>query len=508
MIKNIIPVILAFFFFVPAVQASDITLSVNQSDYYFVLGEQATVPLEIKNTYGKQVNGVLGYTITQEINQQGFKYSSSSTKSTSFSLDNGESTVSLGFGTSDTPMTLRIMLTFSYNEKEQREVTLDGINVHFVAKESDKNNKQNSMKSSSQSQQPSQQGQNIQEMIDQMFNNQQHQQDPQQQLQNNQLTQDSSALKQQMEKQLKEQDQLKEEFRKQLSHNEKFQEQNQELTDMGYNLKNAGLDPSSNNSGTFEYNYQKENGDQATLKGEMQDGELTSLQKQTAEDRKRLLEELNQSSEFQKYSEQLKEQGFTRQNTEFSQEGNITNVKMNYMNGDNKKASIKAEFVNGSIKKIELEKENDLSDLLLLLLSLLPVCAIGYILYRKYTSRPVRTGNIEQAVIERPFDHVAGSRNLIEEAKQLFEDKKYKDAYGKAGQAIRLFLSYENKLDKEITNDELIQFLSASRKDHAEIKKCLDMCSLVEFAKYEANREDFDTIISTAKSVIENKRTH
>ncbi len=35
------------------------------------------------------------------------------------------------------------------------------------------------------------------------------------------------------------------------------------------------------------------------------------------------------------------------------------------------------------------------------------------------------------------------------------------------------------------------------------IEECFEMCSLVEFAKYKASREDFDIIISTAKEIIE-----
>jgi hypothetical protein len=34
------------------------------------------------------------------------------------------------------------------------------------------------------------------------------------------------------------------------------------------------------------------------------------------------------------------------------------------------------------------------------------------------------------------------------------------------------------------------------------VEECFELCSLVEFAKYKASREDFDMIISTVKEVI------
>lgn len=81
-------------------------------------------------------------------------------------------------------------------------------------------------------------------------------------------------------------------------------------------------------------------------------------------------------------------------------------------------------------------------------------------------------------------------------------NKKYKDAYGTGGQALGLFLSYENQLNKEVTNDEIINFLREHKKEYKEAKECFDLCSLVEFAKYEANKNDFDEIIRKTKKIM------
>ena len=91
---------------------------------------------------------------------------------------------------------------------------------------------------------------------------------------------------------------------------------------------------------------------------------------------------------------------------------------------------------------------------------------------------------------------------MLEKSKEQFDLKEYKDAYGTAGQALRIFLSYENKLNKEITNDEIINYLRNHKKSYKEIKECFDLCSLVEFAKYEANNKDFEKIVKMVKKVI------
>jgi len=521
--KNIIPIGLLFliglFLFSPIANASlfssgDITFSVDQKDYYFMTGEDAIIPLNIENTYGKQINGMLTYTYTQEVNQGGMHMSSSNSQSTSFSVKDGETTQGLNFGTSDSPSELDISLKFVYTEKESRVVNLDGIRIHFVSDENQKQNQQNKQSSSSeeytQSQQSQNSGQNLfsqmQQEISQMMNNNQQPQNPQQALQNNQMAQDSSALKQQMENQIKEQQAMKQEFQRQLAQNQEFQKEHQELLNHGYNLINANLNPSSNNTGDFELNYQNKNGDQASLKGHMDNGEMQSLQKDTPESRQEVLSQLQKNEQFQEYQKQLQEQGYSQQNTEVSQKKEKTNVKVNYMNKKNETATITAEIVNKTVQNVELqkaekEKQNHWWGLLILLL----LSVLGYFAYKRLNKKTPLDATFAEKRTEKPFDYKSESIKLIEESIKLFGQKKYKDAYGTAGQALRLFLSYENKLNKEITNDEIINFLRGHKKEYKEAKECFDLCSLVEFAKYEANKKDFDKIIRKAKKIIDLK---
>jgi len=421
----------AFIIILPITFAEDIVMSVNQSVYYFLVGEQATIPIELNNSYGKQINGLLEYTIKQEVSQQWFQYSSTNTKSTSVIIETGKNTVPLSFGTSNTPLTLEVDMSLSYDEKEQRDVNLDKITINFVSDNSQKKNKQEKLQSSSQKSSGSQQQnplkQSSQQMQQEMEANKQQAQTPQQRLQNNQLAQDSFALKQQIQKQIREQKQLKEEFQKQLSQNE----------------------------------------------------------------------------EFQKYDEQLQKQGFNQENMEFFQEGNRTNLELNYKDIKNQTATIKAEFANNTIQKIELKKNNS-KDMYYWLLFLF-LLIIGYFLYKKYTKRTVLKDKNIRMFHKKPFDYRSEANELLQSAKKAFEQKKFKDAYGKAAQALRLFLSHENNLKKELTNYEILKVLKGKNKEHKEIRKCFDLCSLVEFAKYRANKKDFDTIIMIASNTINKK---
>ena len=96
--------------------ADDLVISVDQHEYYFKVGENAVVPLEIKNNYGRQISGMLQYTITQQIMQANTQFSSSNTQASTFTINNGNQTGSLNFGTSDSPATLTVNLNFIYND--------------------------------------------------------------------------------------------------------------------------------------------------------------------------------------------------------------------------------------------------------------------------------------------------------------------------------------------------------------------------------------------------------
>lgn len=220
--------------------------------------------------------------------------------------------------------------------------------------------------------------------------------------------------------------------------------------------------------------------------------------------RQELLNKLQQSKQFQKYQKQLKKQGYSQKNVEISHQRGKTNIKVNYANQKNETAIITAEAINNTIQNVELQKAEK-QNYWWILLILLSLAALGYFTYKKFNKKSKSPDIIIKKKEKKPFDYKSESIRLIEKSKKLFEQKRHKDAYGTAGQALRLFLSYENNLNKEITNDEIINFLREHKKEYKEAKECFDLCSLVEFAKYEANKKDFDKIIRKAKKIIDLK---
>jgi len=494
----------------PLVFAENLVMSVDQSEYYFTVGENAVIPLEIQNDYGYQISGTLQYTISQQIKQGNTQFSSSNTQTSTFSIDDGNQIGSLNFGTSNSPSTLTVNLNFNYNDGNDMHVSFDPIIIHFASDESQKNNVQNKMQSSSQQgssnqNTPSQSQQAFQQKLDQLMNQSPQIQDPQQRLQNNQLAQDSNALKQEIREQLQEENQLKKEFETQLASNEDFQKSHQQLLQQGYNVTNGNLNPISSSTGNFEINYENEQGKWAKIQGNMINGTLTEMQKQTQEERDDLLSMLRDDSNFQDYEKELIQNGFVEQDLEFLFDKNMTTITLKYQNQEIQTATITGDFDNTVLVKVHLEKPSEDYSFLYYLSVIIPLVIFAYVLYKKLKTNKKTVSKPIIQTKPKKFDHVLASSNLIKEAKDDFERKLFKDAYGKVSQAIRLFLSYELNLNKEITNEDILFYLENAKFPTDEIKNCFKLSSLVEFAKHQENENEFYNMMDVAKNIIHKK---
>ena len=524
-------IFIIFMGFFQAVYAQDILLSTNQTDYYFKTGENAIIPIEINNTYGKQISGILQYTISQLINQGNIQLSNYNTEKKSLSINEENNKISFDVGKSDTPSNFTVNLGFNYNENGNRIVPLGPIIIHFVSDESQKNtHQQNKMQNSSQpstqsnqqdifSQQQqqmeqglnelfgnqsdlfSQQQQQMEQKLNELLGNQQNQpQNQQQQLQNNQLAQDSNALKQQLDRQVQKQEQIKKEFEQKLFSNNEFLNRHQNLLKNGYNINASNLNAKSNDTGSFDIKYNNTTGKWATLQGNMKNGTMTNINEQSQDKQEKLLEKLKQNKSYQQFNSKLLTEGFSQNDIAFEANGNVTNVILKYEDQKQANATITANFVNDEIRQVTLEDRNSnpLNLMLLIIIAVTVVSALCiYFAIKKFKNKKSFTIIDAQPNPKlKSFDHVIESKKLIDEAIQYHDKGHYKEAFGTAGKSIRLFLSHDAGIKREITSEELIRLIPKDNYPINDIRECLKVTDLVEFAKLKATDYDFKKIIS------------
>ena len=348
-----------------AAAGEEITFSLNQSEYYFMIGEQAIIPFEIENTYKNDISGMLSYTIAQEITQQGFQYSSTNTNSNLFSVDKGSSVVNIGFGTSENSAVLKVSMSFNYEEKEDMVVDLDEIIIHFVQDESQKQNKEDKMESSSEKAEQQQQNSEENQQQEPQAQEQTQQSVTQQKANSMQqnMQQDMNSLKNQMNEEMQEKEQMKQEFGKNVENQEQFKEAKEQLEKQGYKPESKELNPTGNESGDFEYNYKKENGETASISGSMDEGEIDEMIKETSEEIKEMKQALENDNKFKEMKEELERNGFEMKEPEINKMAtNEAQANVPFMNpATNQTANITADFVNTTKEptNIQLHENND-----------------------------------------------------------------------------------------------------------------------------------------------------
>lgn len=488
--------------------AEDVVMSTDQQTYYFTIGEKALIPVNIENNSGEEISGIFQYTVTQEIRQGNAQISSTNSNTSTLTLEEGEKILSLDFGSFNSPSTITANLMFNYNNGSEMNIFLGPIEIIFVEDSSQMNSYSKSLQSSSQqtnsaNNQPSSQ-QSLQQRLNEMLNQSPLIQDPQQRLQNNQLSQDSSSLKKEIQEQLENENQMQQEFEKNIISKEEFQRLHQQMLDEGYELKQGSLSPTTNSTGSFEAIYENQNGKWGKIEGNMNNGTLTNIEKHTQLEQENLLSKLRNHPAFHEFEAQLSKEGFLEQNVSISTESGITSIDIEYQNRELQTATIIGDFVGDELKEIKIDRpDSNLFDILPFLIIALIAITIAFLLIKLRTKRPVPKRE-EPKIVAQKFDYVSEAEMLLEKSKTDFQNQLFKDAYGKLGQAIRLFLSYKLGLRKEITNEELLKYLNETQYPVNEIQKCLDKSTLVEFAKNSPDKNEFENMITLTESLIKN----
>ena len=356
----------------------------------------------------------------------------------------------------------------------------------------------------------SQQEERMKQRLNDLFGNIQNPSPfPQQNPQRNQLTEDNNALKQQIQNELQKQEQIQQEFENQLLSDNAVVDKHQELLSSGYNVTDNILNPISNNTGSFEIQYENNDGKSAKLQGNMENGTVTELKQEIEEEREKLLEKLEKNEQFQHYHNQLISEGFSQNDIDFQQNNNQTSINIKYNDQkEDEQAKIIANFENEEIKSILLEDNNTNQsyDLIWLIISLIIIVIvvsiiITYFVIKKYNRKKikVKVNNLYSTLETDAVEDVSKPTMLIEQAQKYYDNGERKKAFGSAGKAIRLFLGNEIGIKEEITNEELIKILTRHQQNTDYpiefIKNSLKITDLVEFAKYNATEDEFKKII-------------
>jgi len=455
--------------------SDDIIFSTDQKDYYFLVGQEAGIVFNTSNDLGHDIIGTITYTVDGP--------GTYNSQSLPFTVQDKKNSSGVGLGTSNGPMDLTLIIRFEF---EDQYVIMQGIGVHFVKQEEEKQNEQDKQKSS---QEKNQEQKNQQQQEPQ-------QQSTQQKAANNQAAQSGQEMKENMQRDSQRAQQAKEEFMEELQKSEELQKEHDQLQKEGFTQSGGDISPDVNDSssGDFKLDYKDEQGNNTTLSGRMENGTITDLKKTNTAELKKLQDLVRADPRFQKIENKLNKKNYLEKNVDYTQNENSTTVNFNYTDEYANEQSVTATVKENVVVEVHLDKDKNWFWLWGFLA--LPVALVSAYFFKKKR----KTISIDDPIPhKKKFDYKKESKNILKKAQQEFENKNYKDAYGLANSSIRMYLSYKNGLNKELTNYEILKTIKSLPK---ETKETFDLCCLVEFAKYKPNKKDFSQIVNFATKLI------
>jgi len=330
-------------------------------------------------------------------------------------------------------------------------------------------------------------------------------------VQNNQMNQNTSEIKKEIEKQAQQQNQLNNEFKKNLEKNKRFQQEQKKLTSKGYKPVDYKINATTPDTGSFNVTYRNSVGKEASIRGEMDKNQVKELTTQTPESIEKILRALRENKQFQKYDNYLTSHGFTQGKATVNQVSkNYSRIEVPYQDPEGKNRKITADYIDGEIKNVSLSGQGSEGnvglwlDVLLLLLLCLLLAGTMWLFYKKYArKKPGQLRADNKTMSEKPSNYASEAKSMLSRAEELFREGKEKDACEKTAQAIRFYFSRKHGIESELNNQELLKLLKKKEnKSLAGARECLNLCSLVEFAKHSAREKEFKHLLDKARELL------
>ena len=220
------------------------------------------------------------------------------------------------------------------------------------------------------------------------------------------------------------------------------------------------------------------------------------------------MQQLQQHSDFQTLDEQLSNEGLIQQPPNFDVSDDQISVSVPYENDDNQ-ASITAEFQNDQISNVFLERpDTELQTSLLWIIPLIiGVIAVAVLISKRQSKTKSKPSTKIPVVVSNgsyTINYIDLTREMLSEAKNLYDEELFKDAHEKLSQAIRFYYSNRHYNGTEMTNMDTLQLLRKQNiPEFDTILNYLNMCEMIEFAKNSTQRKNFFSAIEKFSQMID-----
>ncbi|MGY5150003.1 MAG: hypothetical protein ACW9W3_08050 [Candidatus Nitrosopumilus sp. bin_68KS] len=156
---------------------------------------------------------------------------------------------------------------------------------------------------------------------------------------------------------------------------------------------------------------------------------------------------------------------------------------------------IRDSLQNNPLQTIQSLQDFEDASLFLLIPVFLGLAVFGYLMRKKLLERKLEEPLLQVSKPQIDFREL--TQDMLHKSRILYQNNKRKDAYEILSQAIRYYYSQHMEIYKELTNQELLNYLRESKAiEYVQVKNWLLLCGSVEYAKYDSKDIDFENVIS------------
>jgi hypothetical protein len=489
----------------PGATAAGITLTAGQQDFYFLTGQRAEIPLMVTSTFTDEKPGTVRFSTDTQLEKTGTVMISTENRIFSHTVPAGRSFLNLTLSPSQVTRDSRVHVSYYYSNPAPVNVSLPEFYIHIVSEPGLVKNMPAPLTGTSRPETGTIPAESSVSIVEQAVSVRE------------QMGSDSSGQppaggqspagsgaerEQQREREQREQEQA--ELDSRLAHDPLVIAVNRSLAAEGFSRCSLDTQPAGNDTGTFSMLYRRGSEDQVVVQGSMADGFVPSL-RELANVPVTADPALDTNPTFQSFNRNLAGQAYIHKETLVRRtlSGAVANIT--YADAGGKKAYINATVEENRVIQVTLGQEPGPADGFLpapLIMVLAVILAVScWFIYGRYRQRSHETPDTRNGT-QPAYDHRAEAEEILKEAGLAYERQDYARAYGLAGRALRMFLSYEYGEKGEVTADEAITLLRNVGHDTREIESVLGQCSDIVFARG-VDAGEFSSLYNRVREIIQ-----
>lgn len=492
---------------IPSALAADITFTASQQDYYFLAGQPVEIPLAVTSTYPGDMPGTVRFSTDAQLQKTGVVMISTQNRVFTHTIPAGRTFLNLTMAPSQVSREYKVHVSFYYAAPPVVNASLPKFFIHIVTDPGLIKYPAVPQESTSRPESgkiPANSSVSIAEQT--VSTRQQMGSDSagKQAIASIQPQPDTPAAREQKQRDKEKREREQVEFDERLETDPLFIAVNESLGAEGFTRQTLDTQPAGNDTGTFSMVYRKGAEDRVVVQGSMQGGAVPAV-REASNAQITADPALVVNTTFQSFNRTLQEQGYWHAETLINRTLTGTVANITYATPEGKKEYVNATMESNRVVTVTLEQETGPAGFVgvgIFFMATVILLVCGWFVYRRYGQRRLTVPKAQTAPRSPVFNHRGEAEQLLNTAVLASDQHRYTAAYGQAGRALRVFLSYEYGNQGEVTTQEIVSMFRMSGRDAGDIEALLRCCDDVVFARQQPVDTEFSAMIIRIREII------